>query len=163
MHCALFIPRPQRARDVANFKIALQVPTMRQRHSCISHGSNVYHNALRSWHATMYKFVTSMMLCRIGKQQSTMQNATIQKTTFFELGVYKQMILAKATQPTATTRFETSFSSESCKLDWKKIYVLLFKATQSTKLPEFQCKVLNIFVYTNLLLHKIGKVNSPLC
>ena len=28
---------------------------MRQRHPCISHGSNVEHNALRSWHATMYK------------------------------------------------------------------------------------------------------------
>ena len=39
---------------------------MRQRHSCISHGSNVEHNALRSWHATMYKFVTSMVLCGLG-------------------------------------------------------------------------------------------------
>ena len=27
---------------------------MRQRHLCISRGSNVYHNALRSWHPTMY-------------------------------------------------------------------------------------------------------------
>ena len=61
---------------------------MRQRHSCISHGGNVEHNALRSWHATMYKFVTSMVLCSLGMQQCTMHNATIQKTTFFELGVY---------------------------------------------------------------------------
>ena len=60
---------------------------MRQQHSCISHGSNVDHNALRSWHATMYKFVTSMVLCSFGIQQSAMHNATIQKTTFFELGV----------------------------------------------------------------------------
>ena len=45
-------------------------------------------NALRSWHATMYKFVTSMVLCGLGMQQCAMHNATIQKTTFFELGVY---------------------------------------------------------------------------
>ena len=61
---------------------------MRQRHSCISHGSNVEQNALRSWHAIMYKFVTSMVLCGLGMQQCAMHNATIQKTTFFELGVY---------------------------------------------------------------------------
>ena len=41
------------------------------------------HNALRSWHATMYKFVTSMVLCGLGMQQYAMHNATIQKTTFF--------------------------------------------------------------------------------
>ena len=50
----------------------------------INHGSNVDHNALRSWHAAMYKFVTSMVLCGLGMQQCTMR----QKTTFFELGVY---------------------------------------------------------------------------
>ena len=61
---------------------------MRQRRSCISNGSNVDHNALRSWHATMYKFVTSMVLCRLGMQQCAMHNAAIQKTIFFELGVY---------------------------------------------------------------------------
>ena len=66
---------------------ALQVPTMRQRDPCISHGSNVEQNALRSWHATMHKFVTSMVLCVLGMQQCAMHNATIQKTTFFELGV----------------------------------------------------------------------------
>ena len=47
-------------------------------------------NALRSWHATMYKFVTSMVLCGLGMQQCAMHNATIQKTTFFELGVFLQ-------------------------------------------------------------------------
>ena len=50
------------------------------------------HNALRSWHATMYKFVTSMVLCGLGMQQSAMHNATIQKTTCFELGVYRKKL-----------------------------------------------------------------------
>ena len=43
-------------------------------------------NALRSWHATMYKFVTSMVLCGLGMQQCAMHQ--YQKTTFSELGVY---------------------------------------------------------------------------
>ena len=46
------------------------------------------HNALRSWHAIMYKFVTSMVHCGLGMQHCAMHNATFQKTTFFELGVY---------------------------------------------------------------------------
>ena len=33
------------------------------------------HNALRSWHVTMYKFVTSTVRCGLGN------NATIQKTS----------------------------------------------------------------------------------
>ena len=77
--------------------------------------------------------------------------------------LYKRMIWVKATQPTATTRYETCFNTEFFKLDWKKIYVLPFKTTQSTKLHEFQYKVLNRIVYTNHLLHKIGKVILPLC
>ena len=64
------------------------MPTLRQRHSCISHGSNVDHNTLRSWHATMYKFVTSMVRCGLGMQQCAMHSATIRKTTFFKFGVY---------------------------------------------------------------------------
>ena len=46
------------------------------------------HNALRSCHATMYKFVTSMVHCGLGMQQCAMHNATIQKITLFELSVY---------------------------------------------------------------------------
>ena len=34
------------------------------------------------------KIPTSMLLCGLGMQQYAMHNATIQKTTFFELGVY---------------------------------------------------------------------------
>ena len=34
------------------------------------------------------KFVTSRVRCGLGMQQCTMHSATIQKTTYFELGVY---------------------------------------------------------------------------
>ena len=44
-------------------------------------------NALPSWHTIVFKFVTSMVLCGLGMQQIAMHNATIQKTTFFELHV----------------------------------------------------------------------------
>ena len=43
--------------------------------------------------AAMYKFVTSMVLCGLGMQQCAMHNATIQKTTFLELGVYMYFIM----------------------------------------------------------------------
>ena len=35
----------------------------------------------------VYKFVTSMVLCGLGMQQYTMHSATIQKKTFFDIGV----------------------------------------------------------------------------
>ena len=91
--------------DVTNFQIALQVPTMRQRHSCINHESNVEHNALRYWHTTMYKFVTFMVLCGLGMQQCAMHNATIQKTTFSELGVNNVFSEARLQQALAPSRW----------------------------------------------------------
>ena len=33
-----------------------------------------------------------MVLCGLGMQQCAMHNATIQKTTFFELGVYRVIL-----------------------------------------------------------------------
>ena len=46
---------------------------MRQRHSCISHGSNVEGAIL----------FENTMRCSLGMQECAMHNATIQKTTFF--------------------------------------------------------------------------------
>ena len=79
---------------------------MRQRHSCISHGSNVEHNALRSCHATMYRFVTSMVLRGLGMQQCAVHNATTQKTTFFEFGLYTFFIYHFKPNARSTHKFE---------------------------------------------------------
>jgi tRNA(Ile2) C34 agmatinyltransferase TiaS len=38
-----------------------------------------------------------------------------------------------------------------------------FKCVLDTKIREFQYKILNRIVFTNSLLHKIGKKESPLC
>ena len=47
---------------------------------------------------------------------------------------------------------------------WEKIYLLPFKATLDTKLREFQYKILNRILYTNMLFtSKFKKVNSLLC
>ena len=40
-----------------------------------------------TYNAINEKFVTSMVRCGMGMQQCAMHNATIQKTTFFKLGV----------------------------------------------------------------------------
>ena len=55
LHCALRLLHTQTATHHGRneFLIALQVPSMIQRRSCIGHGSNVDHNALRAWRATM--------------------------------------------------------------------------------------------------------------
>lgn len=73
------------------------------------------------------------------------------------------IISKKVTKPTAITRYEDVFNTEFFKLDWKKIFVLPFRTTLSTKLREFQYKILNRILYTNQLLYKIGKAESPLC
>ena len=48
-------------------------------------------------------------------------------------------------------------------VDWEKIYLLPFKTTLDTKLREFQYKILNRILYTNKMLFKFKKVDSPLC
>ena len=48
-------------------------------------------------------------------------------------------------------------------LDWKNIYSLPFRVTSFTKLHEFQYKVLNKCLTTNVFLHKIGIYLSPAC
>ena len=89
MECALLHTQTKTHLGCSEFLYSI-AGTMRQRHSCISHGSNVEHNALLSWHAKMYKFVTSMVRCVLGMQQCPMHNATIQKITFFLIRCFVQ-------------------------------------------------------------------------
>ena len=69
VHCCM--PRPQ--------SIVFHIASMATTRMSLSHSRYLQ---------CYLKFVTSMMLCGLGMQQYTMHNATIQKTTFFELGVY---------------------------------------------------------------------------
>ena len=76
--------------------------------------------------------------------------------------IYKRLMSVKATTPTAVTRYSTIYNNEVFQLEWKKIFALPFKTTLHTKLREFQFKILNRILFTNSLLFKIGKVDSPL-
>ena len=60
-------------------------------------------------------------------------------------------------------KYEEAFNTETFHLDWEKVYLLLFKTTLHTKLREFQYKILNRILYTNEMLFKFKKVDSPLC
>ena len=64
---------------------------------------------------------------------------------------------------TRKKKYNEAFSTHASQLDWEKIYLLPFKTTLDTKLREFQYKILNRILYTNKMLFKFKKVDSPLC
>ena len=75
--------------------------------------------------------------------------------------INKELRSRVITPPTAQLRFNHQFPGDI--LDWKKIYSLPFRVTSYTKLHEFQYKVLNKCLTTNVFLHKIGIYLSPAC
>jgi len=48
-------------------------------------------------------------------------------------------------------------------LDWKKIYCLPYRVALDSKSREFQYKLLNGCLATNILLSKVGIISSPVC
>ena len=77
--------------------------------------------------------------------------------------IYNKFVSKVCTKPTARKKYEESFNTEESQLDWKKIYLTPIRATLSTKLREFQYKILNRILYTNDMLFKFKKIESPLC
>jgi len=63
----------------------------------------------------------------------------------------------------AQKKYNEAFSTHTSQLDWEKIYLLPFKTILDTKLREFQYIILKRILYTNNMLFKFKKVNSPLC
>ena len=76
-------------------------------------------------------------------------------------GVYADFKSKVSTIPTAQQRYTDLFSEHS--LEWKEIYSLPSKVALDTKLREFQYKILLRFLTTNILLKKMGKVDSSQC
>ena len=58
-------------------------------------------------------------------------------------------------------KYDKAFNTDTFHLDWEKIYLLPSKVTLHTRLLEFQNKILNRILYTNEMLFKIKKVDSP--
>ena len=77
--------------------------------------------------------------------------------------LYNKFVSKVCTKPTARKKYEESFNTEESQLEWKKIYLTPIRATLSTKLREFQYKILNRILYTNDMLFKFKKIESPLC
>ena len=48
-------------------------------------------------------------------------------------------------------------------IDWEKAYILAFHCTLDTKIREFQYKILNCILFTNMKLNLIGVVKLPNC
>ncbi|KAL9964077.1 hypothetical protein ACROYT_G027656, partial [Oculina patagonica] len=77
--------------------------------------------------------------------------------------LYDSFVSKISSIPTAQKKYNEAFSTHASQLDWEKIYLLPFKTTLDTKLREFQYKMLNRILYTNKMLFKFKKVDSPLC
>ena len=60
-------------------------------------------------------------------------------------------------------KYDNLFNTDTFRLGWEKIYKLPFKTTLYTKLQEFQYKLLNRIIYTNDMLFKFTKIDSPSC
>ena len=72
--------------------------------------------------------------------------------------IYKAIRNRNITPSTAQRKYNAQFVSDE--LDWKKIYSLPHRVALDTKSREFQYKLLNRCLATNVLLSKIGIISS---
>ena len=75
--------------------------------------------------------------------------------------IYKEFRNRVITIPSAQKKYSCCFINDT--LDWKEIYGLPHRVTSDTKLREFQFKLLNRYLVTNVFLNKIGVLPSPAC
>ena len=68
--------------------------------------------------------------------------------------VYKELRSSVIKQPTAQSKYEAEYSNVV--LDWKKIYSLPFTVAMDSKTRQFQYKILNRYLVTNVYLKKVG-------
>ena len=99
--------------------------------------------------------LSSFTLCIDGKKKSL--------DKLFSKSLYQIFLSKISCKPTAMKKYDEAFNTETFHLDWEKMYLLPFKTTLHTKLREFQYKILNRILYTNDMLFKFKKVDSPLC
>lgn len=104
---------------------------------------------------TQHQNLSSFTLYVDGKKKS------LEK--LFSKSLYQIFVSKISCKPTAMKKYDKAFNTDTSHLDWEKIYLLPFKTTLHTKLREFQYKILNRFLYTNDMLFKFKKVDSPLC
>ena len=74
---------------------------------------------------------------------------------------YKLLIQLNATLPKSASKLQDKYNIDSISLP--KIYLLSRAVCLETCLRDFQFKILNYITCTNILLKKMGKVDSDLC
>ena len=75
--------------------------------------------------------------------------------------IYKEIRNRSITPPTAQLKYNAQFASDE--LDWRKIYSLPHRVALDAKSREFQYKLLNRCLASNVLLSKIGIIPSSAC
>ena len=75
--------------------------------------------------------------------------------------IYQFFLQQKQIVPTAKQKLSSKYSNID--IDWVKAYILAFHCTLDTKIREFQYKILNCILFTNVKLNLIGVVESPNC
>ena len=87
------------------------------------------------------------------------QRVSIKKSV--SKSVYGELKSKLTTLPTAQSRYNELV--KDAHLEWKEIHSLPFRVALDTKSREFQCRVLNSHLATNIFLKKIGKISSSAC
>jgi len=72
------------------------------------------------------------------------------------------LIINRKNLPPPTAE-ETSLECGYGASKWRIIYCLPFRVTKEIKLAIFRYKIIHSILYSNSLLHKMKKVNSPHC
>ena len=87
------------------------------------------------------------------------QNVALSKVV--SKAVYKELRSIVIKQPTAQSKYEAEYANVV--LDWKKIYSLPFTVAMDSKTRQFQYKILNRYLVTNVYLKKFGIKLSSDC
>ena len=87
------------------------------------------------------------------------QNVALSKVV--SKAVYKELRSSVTKQPTAQSKYEAEYANVV--LDWKKIYSLPFTVAMDSKTRQFQYKILNRYLVTNVYLKKVGIKLSSDC
>ena len=75
--------------------------------------------------------------------------------------IYQIFVGLKQISPSAKQKLTDKYSNTI--IEWEKVYSLPFCTTLESKIREFQYKILNCIVFTNVKLYRFGLADSPSC
>ena len=75
--------------------------------------------------------------------------------------IYQIFVGLRQISPSAKQKLTDKYSNTIT--EWEKVYSLPFCTTLESKIREFQYKILNCIVFTNVKLYRFGLPDSPSC